>query len=580
MRKENQSLLLIILILLSGILLLFSSVRSGLIGIATKIFNTTLSYKYWKLFLKQFSFAFLLSGAVTLLFFIDSQRNGGKFLSWINEVISTRKWVKFFVILLAWITIITLFGQKNLTNPNFWYDESGQFWIAKGLNHNSPKYAPAGSLIDMVENNNTHNLDPGGFSLLLRAWTSIGTNPVILRLLPFSFFILSMIFISIIALSWQPKYFWVNFAGFILLFSGLLKYYAFELRPYSMEVLTSVFSLYCYIKSDDVLRNSYSAFAYGSILAILMTSRYSSFLSVGALALLLGIETLKARKRSSFKTFLPFIFPITIVALLVYFLILKNQNPELASPDYVNQFLLSQGSVKEIFINLKAISIYLPFVILLGISILYKAENDEIGFKKYLIFSLVINSIFAILSLLGFYTWAFITKWDISTHTILLISLIPLTMLTINLVKRMPVFSFIPNTMITVLLVSSSVFLANQYSYPDFGSILDNFYECGVLDSDDARVVATGYASPTIRYLFEYGPLKKHQEIYRLLDLPYATETISKHFSYYDNNFEYIILPHWVNNTHELVSKMTDSGRWSQCSTNEYSQMYKKTIDQ
>ena len=154
--------------------------------------------------------------------------------------------IKILILLFFLIFITIIFAWGNITNPNFWYDESGQFWIAKGLNHFSPKFSQNGDLYDVLLNNANFNLDPGGFSLILHYWTKISNSPLFLRLLPYCFFLISFVIVVFIVKEWFPNSgVLVLFSGFILLTFSLIRNYAFELRPYSFEMVCLIIIICC-----------------------------------------------------------------------------------------------------------------------------------------------------------------------------------------------------------------------------------------------------------------------------------------------------------------------------------------------
>lgn len=86
------------------------------------------------------------------------------------------------------VLILATVAFKNFSNPFFWYDESGQFFISKGLNHYSEPFAIPQGFGQVLENNRNFNLDPGGFSFLLYFWSMVSNSAGFLRVLPFLFF--------------------------------------------------------------------------------------------------------------------------------------------------------------------------------------------------------------------------------------------------------------------------------------------------------------------------------------------------------------------------------------------------------
>ena len=99
--------------------------------------------------------------------------------------------------LICFITICT-----NLDSPYLWYDEAGQFFISKGLNHDSNPLEKGGDFSSVLTNNALYNMDPGGFSILLHFWAKISNYHIWLRLLPFIFFIGSIFCIIFLIYHW------------------------------------------------------------------------------------------------------------------------------------------------------------------------------------------------------------------------------------------------------------------------------------------------------------------------------------------------------------------------------------------
>ena len=107
---------------------------------------------------------------------------------------------------IIWIAILFLLIRNNIDNPSFWYDESGQFWISRGLNHFSPQYSSVGNLYNLIENNINYNLDPGGFTLALRIWSSFSTYHIFLRLLPLLFYFLSLFLVTDLQAAFNKRF--------------------------------------------------------------------------------------------------------------------------------------------------------------------------------------------------------------------------------------------------------------------------------------------------------------------------------------------------------------------------------------
>jgi len=270
------------------------NIRIKIYEIFTHSFSITINFNRFDSFLTEFNNYLLVFSFFFIAIFLMNKYKDNllKLVARFSRIFYHYKWLKIFTIILIWILVLVLFVFGNINNPELWFDESGQFWMAKGLNHFSLPFTPNGNINDVLLNNAKYNLDPGGFTLLLHFWTMISNEPFFLRLLPLIFFILSMVLVSRLSMIWFPKNHFISyFAGFILLFSNLLKHYAFELRPYSMEMFTAILSLFLCYKIPLILKSKSYAITTGTLMAILLTSRYSTICTIFALGCMLFYQT-------------------------------------------------------------------------------------------------------------------------------------------------------------------------------------------------------------------------------------------------------------------------------------------------
>jgi hypothetical protein len=414
-------------------------------------------------------------------------------------------------ILSVYATLLYFFIKHNINNPSFWFDESGQFWMAKGLNHYSPKLSQTGNIADVIQNNNLFNLDPGGFSILLHYWTTISNNYLFLRTLPLIFFLISMIIVVKIAKIWKSESRIVLLSGLVLLSSQLLSQYAFELRPYSMEMLTVFICLYFAHRIDYILRGKRHALISGLILGFLLTSRYSAVFSVITLSILIIIKfILKYRNKHSFTNLLVFSIPILISTVLIYLFTLRFQNPAGAVPFYVTDLMLNNQNINVLIHNNKVINILSPYFVLMVIFILSLLNKNVRGtFRRFYIFmyfSIILNLIIITLSLLGKYPWAVNTRWDITSHSLFIISWIPIFILLFENIRSK---SFLLTTIIKISLTIYLLFFitncAINFRYSSLDTTFTNLTRLSI--NQDSKILINTGAFPTTKYLFEYGPL-------------------------------------------------------------------------
>lgn len=203
---------------------------------------------------------------------------------------------------------LSMLAGRNLPNPDFWWDEAGQFWMSQGQNHSSTYQTPESPLAQGIEfGRNGYNLDPLGFTALLRVWSVVfGSDPVALRSLPFLFFV-ATILLSV----WLGKNIfslpWLFAVGIPL--ASVAWYipmqYATELRPYSLELLGVVTIGGLVIAVVSSRSGKYVVLLSAAILAFSMASRYSISIAVGAAIVTLLIATLTQSQKSWSKVLWP-----------------------------------------------------------------------------------------------------------------------------------------------------------------------------------------------------------------------------------------------------------------------------------
>jgi hypothetical protein len=135
---------------------------------------------------------------------------------------------------------LATFAWRHLSNPNIWFDESGQYWLSRGLSHDSPLDAPGQWLGVGVLNGMTgFNLDPPGFTVGLGLTIqALGSSPAALRVLPFAAFVATIAVAYLIGrrVLHLPRTVSLGVPP-LALTTALPLYYATEIRAYSAELL-------------------------------------------------------------------------------------------------------------------------------------------------------------------------------------------------------------------------------------------------------------------------------------------------------------------------------------------------------
>ena len=308
----------------------------------------------------------------------------------------------YFLIVIGLYVITLLYISDNLNIHNLWYDEAGQFFISKGLNHDSDPMENEKSLRYVIENNAHYNLDPGGFSILLHFWSKISNSHLWLRFLPFVFFIgvvLSFIYLSHL---WFKNQDIAILMGFIPILYPLALKLGFEVRAFSMESMATVISVIGLEKLKGKISYKY-LFLWSCVFSLFMTSRYSTIIVVFVVSLYVIFLIFKSK--SSLKTKLVSIIvysgPLIATLMFIYFFALRIQNNKIETLAYLPYISNNIGILfyPKNFIFLFSIG-------LLIILFLIKTRYSIIKKYEILIFiTISANIIFIILSIFGKHPW-------------------------------------------------------------------------------------------------------------------------------------------------------------------------------
>ena len=252
---------------------------------------------------------------------------------------------------LAALAGLILLGAHNLANPNLWWDEAGQYWMSQGQNHVTGYLTSPGPLLAGVEAGwNGSNLDPSGFTVLLRGWIELfGTEAATLRSLPFLFFVLAFTLTT----TWAARRLHLPPAvalavPLLTLSTSLALHYSTEVRAFSLEMLWVIVTA---VVARQVAMQPTIAGATGLALVMVTataTSRYSYVVAAGAAWLtvvVVSFMTSAGKRRWT---------PLLIASLgLAASAVLAGVNAGLlrdaphATPSYVKPFLLSSGNFPD-----------------------------------------------------------------------------------------------------------------------------------------------------------------------------------------------------------------------------------------
>lgn len=188
----------------------------------------------------------------------------------------TPRWHLILTLLLACAGVVAVgnFMNRAVASTAFWYDESVQYWISRGLDAFGPPFQTPGELADVMKHNGLANLDPGGFSVILHYWLMVARDPVWQRILPLVIFAIGMLSLGCLGWRWRRSGPFAIFSALVPAAFPLLLDYANEVRAYSME-FTGVF-LGCLLLDLFLEKPKRgTSFLGGLVLGVFLTSRYS-----------------------------------------------------------------------------------------------------------------------------------------------------------------------------------------------------------------------------------------------------------------------------------------------------------------
>lgn len=441
-----------------------------------------------------------------------------------KRTLASRQNLLFLFAALLIVVAIASAATTSLSNPGVWFDESGQFWMALGLNHfSTPGSVPSG-LSDLIRNNAAFNLDPGGFTLVLRLWMrSFGYSVESLRSLPFAFFVANCVLLIKICREMGIKSELSFLSPAILLINPLQLYYAFEIRPYSAEATAWLLSLYFSLIILRILSGSLlKMLSLSSVLAAALWLRYSViipiavFLIMTAWNLLIKSDYCSKRKLSAVASLLT---PMLLSCSLIYIVTLRHQNAGGSPPAYVQNLMLKYASFNDIFLEKGTLLLLAPWLSLLMLVIISKFFGKSTKLLPprvgcYLIFSGMSSLILFIFSLSGKYPFAFTSRWDIGINIVFSIALIAVASALSEFIASRT------NKKELVLIICTLVILYAlpfRYSYGANDSVYSSLSQCRLQrgSGEPRKILGNINSLPTVKYLYEYGPMSGMKNEYK-----------------------------------------------------------------
>lgn len=414
-------------------------------------------------------------------------------------------------------------GLHNLGNRYFWTDESSTFYAGLGWPAPGAPPGPISAAWDFTMNG---FLDPGIFHMLVRVWAiNIGSEPVLLRIIPFMFFLIYVAAIfGVTRLLGAPIFVGAGVAS-LMLFENITPYYSIELRPYSAGLAAAVvlplIALWL-IKSPSFTR----LFLFMVGVVIFGSMQYNSMPITWALAFIFALAWWN--KSSTLHNSL-LIYAAAFVLLWQPVLYVISRGSPFASsggssldyiPDLVLTAMPADRLLEVVTSNLFSLTALPRTVFILVIPIMWwrswlprHLRGVEWGILSvnYLWWIVVVATLSTItLAVLGFIPWILGTRWSISEVGLIALSSAGLAAIFVRsrLWKNPNVF--VLSGVATVLIVSISSARLWMYERPNDIDVMSTFAPV-ILSGKPGGTILDVWSYPTVRYWMEHSG--EHEEV-------------------------------------------------------------------
>ncbi|WP_050023165.1 hypothetical protein [Verrucomicrobium sp. BvORR034] len=355
------------------------------------------------------------------------------------------RWNLILTLLLACAGVVAVgnFMNRAMASTAFWYDESVQYWISRGLDAFGPPFQTPGGLADVMKHNGLANLDPGGFSVIFYYWLLIARDPLWMRILPLAIFLVGMLSLGWLGWRWRQSWRFALLSALMPAAFPLLLDHANETRAYSME-FTGVF-VGCLLVDLFLTRpKPATSLIAGLLLGLFLTSRYSAIFIAGAISVIWLLQVVRLPVSWSRRTahLLLFFVPLGLAGLGVVFLGFVPQYHARIAYDggtmveYLNPHKLGAipwaDTLKLLADNLFSL-VALPTTVIPAIALfLLKkpagslAEGD-VWHRSRQFYLMSLAAVLFTAALWKWHPWAVQTKWSSYLHALSAVMLVRLT---------------------------------------------------------------------------------------------------------------------------------------------------------
>jgi hypothetical protein len=407
---------------------------------------------------------------------------------------------------LAW------FICNSLQWTAFWFDESVQFYISRGLCSFGPPGQEPGGVRHVLKQNARDNLDPGGFSLLLHFWLLCGAGMAWQRALPLLFFLGGVAGLGWLGWRWRRD---VRFAVFSALVSAaypMLMNYANEVRAYSMEFAGVV----CGCLVLDLLLEDprpRRCLIGGAMIGVFLSSRYSYVIFAVAVSVVFFLQLLADRAiplPARAKVALRFFAPLACIGIVIllkgfwpqYKLRISYNNGEMLG--YLAPYMASGTSVSQILQTLGTNLFSLSALPLTVIPMAALALGRRVS--PFYLLPLLTLAITALLW--KWHPWNMGAKWSSYLHALSAVMIVRLSADVLGTLETSPAWFRIrprlAGPLLAVVICALST-LAIVHRRPQSNNLVPILQYLEGAQLEERQVAVNIHWYPTLRYFCEEG---------------------------------------------------------------------------
>ena len=429
-------------------------------------------------------------------------------------------------------------AARNLGYAGMWWDESASFWNSQGLSRYAEPFAARRGWRDVVRINRAENLDPGGHTALLHLWTLPGTGVERLRSLSLLFLVVSCAALGVLGFRLTRTSAFALAAAAVPLLFPATRYFAFEIRAYSMEMAgIAVAALLLALAAE---RPSLPRLALlGTALAAFLSSRYSFAFTVAAVAVALAWAWLhRGDALVATATRLAVVaLPVTVAGSAIVWVTLRLQRwPDMregplgvSAPIYTRGAVLGAspdvpGVLRADLIAPAALPITLAIVLFLA----WRCRGDRVSpsLGALYVMVLAVQAISAAASVIGLYPWDLRSRWSAYLVMVSAVAAVTVAADLTALVRsylgrpgppaRLARAASCAGTVAAALVVALGAAAATSHRQsvesPFRTDVPRQLELLPFAALAEGSVLVTFYEVPVVRYLYEHGPFRGRPE--------------------------------------------------------------------